>query len=425
MDALKGKWNRINTRLEAYVKVEGDTPDTVLQKKIWWLLNAGSAPILMCSILFMGRNLGDAVFYVNILFFLLLFFPLVLFHFYRTHIEAYALFSQVMIVTLTAIKVFLMGGMMQAGTPVYVGLIAPVYALILPKKNRAVLLFILYTLAMIGATLANPHSPGDYVFYKYFMGFLISNSAIFFTLYYFTTQWEKAKQAEKDRLQELDELKTKYYASIAHDIRTPLGIIEGMADQMKEHPSKWLEAGHQIIQQNCFNITRLTELFNLSKPTDRRELQIRLDRLIHARKHLQKHYRIDLSRGRNGSASRHGNTDADSFLHRIQKILMDHLDQEDFGIQELCGIMGMSRSQLYRKFAAITDITLNGYLISLRLSRARELLETTDLNVSEVAWDTGFKNPSHFSRAFSNAYGYAPSQARQKSIISNGTSLRM
>jgi len=48
------------------------------------------------------------------------------------------------------------------------------------------------------------------------------------------------------------------------------------------------------------------------------------------------------------------------------------------------------------------------------LEKALELLRTTDLNVSEVAYDTGFKNPSHFSRAFSSRYGYAPSEARRE-----------
>jgi len=68
----------------------------------------------------------------------------------------------------------------------------------------------------------------------------------------------------------------------------------------------------------------------------------------------------------------------------------------------------MSRAQLYRKFKSLTDRTVNEYLISFRLHKARELLMTTGLNVSEVAYDTGFKNLSHFSRVFTEMFGKNP-----------------
>ncbi|MBT8311962.1 MAG: helix-turn-helix transcriptional regulator, partial [Flavobacteriaceae bacterium] len=77
-----------------------------------------------------------------------------------------------------------------------------------------------------------------------------------------------------------------------------------------------------------------------------------------------------------------------------------------------CEVLGMSRSQLYRKFAALTDMSVYQFIITLRLEKAKELLATTHLNVSEVAYDTGFKNPAHFSRAFSEKFGYAPSQLK-------------
>ena len=104
-------------------------------------------------------------------------------------------------------------------------------------------------------------------------------------------------------------------------------------------------------------------------------------------------------------------------MEQVWHILEAHLDEEEFGISQLCEALAMSRSQLYRKFAALTDTTVNQYLQNLRLAKARELLLTTGLNVSEVAYDTGFKNPSHFSRAFSKRYGYAPSQVRNKTAI--------
>ncbi|MBT8222464.1 MAG: HAMP domain-containing histidine kinase, partial [Eudoraea sp.] len=270
MRSFSALWKPLNTRLEQYVKVAGDNPDTVLQKKIWWLLNIASAPILALSIVLMGTVLGKAVLVLNILFLLSMILPLVVFHFHRRNITAYALFSQLAIVVLTSLKVYLMGGMVNVGTPVYVGLIGPVYALILPNKKRAVNIFLLYTATMIMATLANPLESEPYVFYRYFMGFLISNSAIFFTLYYFTSQWEKAKEAEKTRLKEIDTFKTRFYTHIAHEFRTPLSIITGIADQIKADPSRWLNPGHEMIKRNTENLISLTnQLLDLAKLEDK------------------------------------------------------------------------------------------------------------------------------------------------------------
>ena len=73
----------------------------------------------------------------------------------------------------------------------------------------------------------------------------------------------------------------------------------------------------------------------------------------------------------------------------------------------------MSRSQLYRKFAALTNTTVHLFIRKLRLLKAKELLLHTELNVSEVAYDTGFKNPSHFSRVYSEEFGIALSKVKE------------
>ncbi|MCD8538528.1 MAG: helix-turn-helix transcriptional regulator [Leadbetterella sp.] len=47
------------------------------------------------------------------------------------------------------------------------------------------------------------------------------------------------------------------------------------------------------------------------------------------------------------------------------------------------------------------------------MEKAREMLETTDLNVSEVAEKVGYKNPQHFSTAFKRKYGVLPSSLKK------------
>ena len=91
----------------------------------------------------------------------------------------------------------------------------------------------------------------------------------------------------------------------------------------------------------------------------------------------------------------------------------ENLGDEDFGIEQLCDIMAMSRAQLYRKFKALTNRTIIDYLNSFRLHRARQLLEESDLNVTQVAYQVGFKNLSHFSHRFTEEYGINPNTVRK------------
>ena len=90
--------------------------------------------------------------------------PLVVFHYYKKNIENYALFTQLSIVILTSLKVYFMGGMAHTGTPVYVSFIAPIYALTLPNKKRALFVYFLLIGLMISASLLNPYSSFKYLF---------------------------------------------------------------------------------------------------------------------------------------------------------------------------------------------------------------------------------------------------------------------
>ena len=151
----------------------------------------------------------------------------------------------------------------------------------------------------------------------------------------------------------------------------------------------------------------------LSKPFNKRELFVQINTLIESRKALQKRYTTLHEQNAFSATSMHEkHRREDAFMGKVRQLLEAHLSQEEFGIEQLCEALAMSRSQLYRKFSALSDMTVNQFIITLRLEKARELLATTRLNVSEVAYDTGFKNPAHFSRVFSERFGYPPSQVK-------------
>ena len=69
----------------------------------------------------------------------------------------------------------------------------------------------------------------------------------------------------------------------------------------------------------------------------------------------------------------------------------------------------MSQPQLYRKIKALTDKSIASHIRSIRLHKGLELLKTTDLSISEVAYDVGFSDPGYFSKTFLQEFGFLPS----------------
>ncbi len=70
--------------------------------------------------------------------------------------------------------------------------------------------------------------------------------------------------------------------------------------------------------------------------------------------------------------------------------------------------IGLSRVQLYRKVKAMTGSSVVDLLRKARLAKARRLLETRSMSVSEVAYEVGFSAPSYFTKCFKEEYGMLP-----------------
>ena len=98
------------------------------------------------------------------------------------------------------------------------------------------------------------------------------------------------------------------------------------------------------------------------------------------------------------------------FLQKIEKLIHEDISNSNFGSGELAKKLLISDSQLYRKTKAITGKSTAIFIRSIRLDYAKELLINSDKTVSEVAYDVGFNDPSWFSRAFKDEFGFPPSE---------------
>jgi len=97
------------------------------------------------------------------------------------------------------------------------------------------------------------------------------------------------------------------------------------------------------------------------------------------------------------------------FLQKVNFLILTNIDRDGFNSNYLSKALGMSRTQLYRKLHPIIRQAPGVYIQTMRIQKAKELLETTDMRIGEVAFNTGFQTPSHFTRVFTKHYGVRPS----------------
>lgn len=150
----------------------------------------------------------------------------------------------------------------------------------------------------------------------------------------------------------------------------------------------------------------------ITKPFNPRELLVRLKKLIENRDKLKAKYRTlaivsDIHQGKAPSPD-------EQFLIKTKQVLEKRFSDEDFNPVELSKHLGISRTQLFRKIKALTGLSASNFIGFYRVSVAREKIQKTNLNISEIAYEVGFKDPAYFSRVFTREFGMAPKVLRQK-----------
>ncbi len=101
------------------------------------------------------------------------------------------------------------------------------------------------------------------------------------------------------------------------------------------------------------------------------------------------------------------------FLEKLRQYVQEKMGNSDFSVEDLAAQMGVSRVQLYRKVKAQTGRTPVDIIRLSRLNRSKVLLQTTDLSVSEIAYQVGFTAPSYFTKCFKEEFGSLPGDTRK------------
>ena len=105
------------------------------------------------------------------------------------------------------------------------------------------------------------------------------------------------------------------------------------------------------------------------------------------------------------------------FLRELEQIILENLQNEQFSVELLAQIKGVSRSHLHRKLKRLKGQSISQFIREIKLNEAMKLLEADVANVSEIAYRVGFSSTSYFNTCFHAYYGFPPGEVKKRNQI--------
>ncbi|MCT4591329.1 MAG: helix-turn-helix transcriptional regulator [Carboxylicivirga sp.] len=141
---------------------------------------------------------------------------------------------------------------------------------------------------------------------------------------------------------------------------------------------------------------------------DGKIVNARLNALIHQRQLLKSFFTNGGNR-----VEEEANSYDKMFLKRAHQVVLDNYTDATFNIEQFVVLMRVSRTMLYVKIKELTNKTTSEFVRDIRLEEAARLLKEGWLNVSEVAFKVGFRDPKYLSKKFKNKFGISPRDYRR------------
>ena len=145
----------------------------------------------------------------------------------------------------------------------------------------------------------------------------------------------------------------------------------------------------------------------ISKPFNLNVLQAKISSLIENRKKLaQRYQQIDHKEDQTEIKT---NSLDDEFMNKLNQVISENYTDPAFDIETFSSKMFMSRSLLYKKLKALTNVSPTEYVNMYRLKKSVVLLKSKNHQVSEIAFMVGFNDPKYFGRVFKKFFNASPS----------------
>ncbi|MFT3936602.1 MAG: DNA-binding response regulator [Chitinophagaceae bacterium] len=154
----------------------------------------------------------------------------------------------------------------------------------------------------------------------------------------------------------------------------------------------------------------------LTKPFSTKVLELNVRNLLAARERLRQIFQRQLNtytpeepKETPGKISGL-NAIEQEFLQKVINIVEENLDNPDFGVEMLSRKVAMSAPILYKKIKAVSQLSVNDFIKSIRLKKATQLLSEKQMTVYEVAYAVGYNDLKHFRQEFKKQFGKTPSE---------------
>lgn len=153
--------------------------------------------------------------------------------------------------------------------------------------------------------------------------------------------------------------------------------------------------------------------FYLAKPFDDDVLLTVIRNLLWNREQIKNYYRDAVQVSIMPKNQTFSNAD-EQFLLKLNKLVLDNIDNSDLDVKYLTVEMGMSRASLYNKVKALTGLGVNDLINRIRIEQAMRLLTDTDIPIAEVSERIGFSNARYFSTCFKQFTSMTPREYREQ-----------
>ena len=143
----------------------------------------------------------------------------------------------------------------------------------------------------------------------------------------------------------------------------------------------------------------------LKQPFYAEELLAHAENLIEVRQYLKKGGLEALSYDPGDTATRISDA---LFLESVQAVVEANLSNRFFGIEKMAEEVGVTPRELHQKLRTLTFLSPAGYIRTMRLQKAQELISEGNVTVEEAADQTGFHSVDYFRTLFKQTFGRLP-----------------
>lgn len=147
----------------------------------------------------------------------------------------------------------------------------------------------------------------------------------------------------------------------------------------------------------------------ITKPFSVQVLELNVKNILATKNALKQRFAKDFLLSAPISGTEGASPD-EKFLHKFMGIVEAHLDDTNFDVTTIAQEIGMSKTVLYKKVQALTNLTIADFIKSIRLKRAALLLEQNKMGIAEIAFSVGFSDRKYFSKEFRKLYNMSPSE---------------